>query len=81
MAKAKRDKERSAAPASAGSGHAIQAGVAEAAYFAAMDELKPPARPRGMAGLEAWAYWMEYFADPDHLLPQDTPFVRGRIWS
>jgi cyanobactin cluster PatC/TenC/TruC protein len=52
-----------------------------AAYFAALAALKAPPPVLGMAGLSAFVYWSEYFANPDHLQPQDTPFVRGRIWS
>jgi hypothetical protein len=52
-----------------------------AAYFAALAALKAPPPPLGVAGLNALVYWEEYFANPDHLQPQDIPFVRGRIWS
>jgi len=52
-----------------------------AAFFAALASLKaaPPRTP--LSGLNGLVYWQDYFANPDHLLPQDTPFVRGRIWS
>ena len=55
-----------------------------AAYFAALastEFLRPHPAPLGIAGLSAIAYWQDYFANPDHLQPQDIPFVRGRIWS
>ena len=54
-----------------------------AAYFAALAALKAPPPPRQLAGLNAYMYWHDYFANPDHLLPQDEEhrFVRGRIWS
>lgn len=59
--------------------HALHALLA--AYFAALAALKAPPPVLGMAGLSALVYWEQYFADPDHLQPQDIPFVRGRIWS
>lgn len=54
-----------------------------AAYFAALAALKAPPPPRQLAGLNAYMYWHDYFANPDHLFPQDEEhrFVRGRIWS
>jgi len=54
-----------------------------AAYFAALAALKAPPPPSQVAGLNALLYWREYFANPDHLFPQDEEhrFVRGRIWS
>jgi hypothetical protein len=54
-----------------------------AAYFAALAALKAPPPPPQVAGLNALLYWQEYFANPDHLFPQDEEhrFVRGRIWS
>jgi len=52
-----------------------------AAYFSALASLKapPPAVPK--SGLNAVVYWADYFADPDHVPPQDIPFVRGLVWS
>jgi hypothetical protein len=52
-----------------------------AAYFAALASLKAPPPPVPMSGLNALVYWQQYFANPDHLQPQDILFVRGRIWS
>jgi hypothetical protein len=52
-----------------------------AVYFAALASLKAPPPKTPLSGLNALVYWQEYFANPDHLLPQDTPFVRGQIWS
>jgi hypothetical protein len=52
-----------------------------AAYFAALADLKAPPPPKQVAGLNALLYWQDYFANPDHLQPQDILFVRGRIWS
>ena len=54
-----------------------------AAYFAALAALKAPPPPQQLAGLNAYTYWQDYFANPDHLFPQDEEhrFVRGRIWS
>jgi hypothetical protein len=53
-----------------------------AAYFAALATAFPPhPPPLGTAGLSALVHWQNYFNNPDHLQPQDIPFVRGRIWS
>jgi hypothetical protein len=54
-----------------------------AAYYAALAALKAPPPPLAVSGLNALVYWQEYFANPDHLFPQDEDhiFVRGRIWS
>ncbi len=54
------------------------------AYWAALAStafLQPHPAPLGAAGLSALVYWQDYFANPDHLQPQDIPFVRGKIWS
>jgi len=56
-----------------------------AVYYAALAKgfLQPHPPPLGKAGLTAMVYWQEYFANPDHLQPQDPDFVfvRGKIWS
>jgi len=52
-----------------------------AAYFTSLASLKSPPPTPPLSGLNALVYWQEYFANPDHLLPQDISFVRGRIWS
>jgi hypothetical protein len=55
-----------------------------AAYWAALAStafLRPHPAPLGTAGLSALVYWQSYFENPDHLQPQDIPFVRGKIWS
>jgi hypothetical protein len=54
-----------------------------AAYFSALAALKAPPPPSQVAGINSLLYWQEYFANPDHLFPQDEEhrFVRGRIWS
>jgi hypothetical protein len=52
-----------------------------AAYFSALASLKAPPPAVPTSGLNAVVYWADYFAAPDHIPPQDIPFVRGRIWS
>jgi len=53
-----------------------------AAFWAALASVNQPhTPPLGKAGLTALGFWQDYFANPDHLQPQDIPFVRGRIWS
>jgi hypothetical protein len=52
------------------------------AYFVALASVQQPhPAPLGKAGLTALIYWQDYFDNPDHLQPQDIPFVRGKIWS
>jgi hypothetical protein len=86
MARAKTEKENATekeapVPAAVTTDKASQLHAILAAYFSALAALKAPPPALGTAGLNALVYWSEYFANPDHLLPQDTPFVRGRIWS
>ena len=86
MARAKREngtEKEAPVPAAVTTGDAAALHALLAAYFAALAALKAPPPPSQVAGLNALLYWQEYFANPDHLFPQDEEhrFVRGRIWS